>query len=107
MHSKYDKAQIEIKSLAEDREKFEIEARKYRNQLDHARESLDHTYEAETRLRQEMELMKKDFSKLQDKLDQTEAELRRVTREKDQLNNGKYFPKRFRNVLSKFTFSQN
>ena len=33
-----------------------------------------------------MELMKKDFSKIQDKLEQTEADLRRVTREKDQLN---------------------
>merc|ERR1711997_1078441 len=30
--------------------------------------------------------MKKDFSKIQDKLEQTEADLRRVTREKDQLN---------------------
>ena len=33
-----------------------------------------------------MELMKKDFSKIQDKLEQTEADLRRVTREKEQLN---------------------
>ena len=47
---------------------------------------MDNTYESETRSRQEMELMKKDFSKLQDKLDQTEAELRRVTREKEQLS---------------------
>ena len=30
--------------------------------------------------------MKKDFSRVQDKLEQAEAELRRVTREKDQLN---------------------
>ena len=47
---------------------------------------MDNTYESETRSRQEIELMKKDFSKLQDKLDQTEAELRRVTREKEQLS---------------------
>ena len=47
---------------------------------------MDNTYESETRSRQEMELMKKDLSKLQDKLDQTEAELRRVTREKEQLS---------------------
>merc|ERR1712045_934488 len=33
-----------------------------------------------------MELMKKDFSRLQDKLEQAEAELRRVNREKEQLN---------------------
>ena len=76
MHTRYDRAQLEIKSLAEDREKFEVEARKYRNQLDHARQSLDNTYEQETRTRQEMELMKKDFSRLQDKLEQAEAELR-------------------------------
>ena len=86
MHTRYDRAQLEIKSLAEDREKFEVEARKYRNQLDHARQSLDNTYEQETRTRQEMELMKKDFSRLQDKLEQAEAELRRVNREKEQLN---------------------
>lgn len=54
--------------------------------MDHARLSLDNTYEQESRVRQEMELMKKDFSKIQDKLEQTEADLRRVTREKDQLN---------------------
>ena len=86
MHTRYDRAQLEIKSLAEDREKFEVEARKYRNQLDHARQSLDNTYEQETRTRQEMELMKKDFGRLQDKLEQAEAELRRVNREKEQLN---------------------
>ena len=86
MHTRYDRAQLEIKSLAEDREKFEVEARKYRNQLDHARQSLDNSYEQETRTRQEVELMKKDFSRVQDKLEQAEAELRRVTREKDQLN---------------------
>lgn len=86
IHAKFDKAQIEIKSLNEDKEKFEVEARKYRNQLDHARQSLDNTYESETRTRQEMELLKRDFSKLQDKLEQTEAELRRVQREKETLN---------------------
>merc|ERR1711981_1466189 len=86
VHTRYDKAQLEIKSLAEDREKFEVEARKYRNQLDHARQSLDNTYESESRMRQEFDLMKKDYSKQQDKLDQTEAELRRVVREKEQLS---------------------
>ena len=87
IHAKFDRAQIELASVTEEREKFEVESRKFRNQLDHARQSLDNTYESESRMRQEMELMKRDMSKLQDKLDQSEAELRRVTREKEQMSN--------------------
>ena len=40
LHRKYDRAQLEIKQLAEDKDKFEVESRKFRNQLDHARASL-------------------------------------------------------------------
>jgi len=87
IHARYDRAVLETKSLAEDKERFEIEARKYRNQLDHARLSLDNTYESETRLRQELEFSKKDLAKFQDKFEQAEAELRRVTREKETLAN--------------------
>merc|ERR1712141_197448 len=87
IHAKYDKVIIESKTMADEKEHFEVEARKYRNQLDHARQSLDNTYESETRMRQELELIKRDFSKLQDKLDQSEAELRRVNREKETLAN--------------------
>ena len=65
IHARYDRAVLETKSLAEDKERFEIEARKYRNQLDHARLSLDNTYESETRLRQELEFSKKDLAKFQ------------------------------------------
>merc|ERR1712223_866288 len=86
IHARYDRAVLETKSLAEDKERFEIEARKYRNQLDHARLSLDNTYESETRLRQELEFSKNDLAKFQDKFEQAEAELRRVTREKEQLS---------------------
>ncbi|QQP36764.1 Uncharacterized protein FKW44_021960 [Caligus rogercresseyi] len=50
LHDKYDRSQLEIKHLVEDKEKFEVEARKYRNQLDHARKSLDQNYENEARL---------------------------------------------------------
>merc|ERR1712223_1602846 len=85
IHARYDRAVLETKSLAEDKERFEIEARKYRNQLDHARLSLDNTYESETRLRQELEFSKNDLAKFQDKFEQAEAELRRVTREKETL----------------------
>merc|ERR1712223_1709351 len=87
IHARYDRAVLETKSLAEDKERFEIEARKYRNQLDHARLSLDNTYGSETRLRQELEFSKKDLAKFQDKFEQAEAELRRVTREKETLAN--------------------
>ena len=55
-------------------------------QLDHARASLDQSYENETRLRQDAEHCKREMSKLQDKVDQVEAELRRFNREKEQLN---------------------
>ena len=33
VHAKYDKAQLELISVNEEREKYEVEARKYRNQL--------------------------------------------------------------------------
>ena len=76
IHSRFDKAQIELTTMTEEKDRVEVEARKFRNQLDHARQSLDNTYESETRIRQELELVKRDYSKLQDKLDQAEAELR-------------------------------
>merc|ERR1739845_140313 len=57
--------------------KPQIEGRKYRNQLDHARSSLDHSYENESRFKTEAESYRRDMKKLQDKLEQTEAELRR------------------------------
>jgi len=49
LHTRYDRNQLELKEYKEDKERFEIEARKYRNQLDHARSSLDHSYENESR----------------------------------------------------------
>merc|ERR1712226_884881 len=67
----------ELKECKEDKERFEIEGRKYRNQLDHARSSLDHSYENESRFKTEAESYRRDMKKLQDKLEQTEAELRR------------------------------
>lgn len=87
IHAKFDKAQLELKSITEEKEKYEVESRKFRNQLDHARGSLDYANESESRMRQEMELTKRDMSKIQDKLEQSEAELRRVTREKEQMSN--------------------
>jgi hypothetical protein len=39
-------------------------------QLDHARASLDQSYENETRLRQEAEHCKREMAKLQDKVEQ-------------------------------------
>ena len=86
LHHKYDRAQLEIKQLAEDKDKFEVESRKFRNQLDHARASLDHSYENETTLKQDAEAAKRELARAQDKLEQSEAELRRVTREKDQFS---------------------
>ena len=47
---------------------------------------MDQSYENETRLRQDAEHCKREMAKLQDKVDQTEAELRRLNREKEQLN---------------------
>ena len=76
IHSMFDKTKIELTTMTEEKDRVEVEARKFRNQLDHARQSLDNTYESETRMRQELELVKRDYSKLQDKLDQSEAELR-------------------------------
>ena len=78
IHSRFDKAQIELTTMTEEKDRVEVEARKFRNQLDHARQSLDNTYESETRIRQELELVKRDYSKLQDKLDQAEAERQNV-----------------------------
>ena len=33
LHEKFDKSQLEIKNLTEEKERFEVEARKYRNQV--------------------------------------------------------------------------
>jgi len=41
LHERFDKSQLDVKNLTEEKERFEVEARKFRNQLDHARASLD------------------------------------------------------------------
>jgi chromosome segregation ATPase len=55
-------------------------------QLDHARASLDQSFENETRLKQDADNCRREVGKLQDKVDQLEAEMRRVNREKEQMN---------------------
>ena len=51
--------------MNEEKDKFEIESRKYRNQLDHARASLDQSYENESKLKQDAEQCKREILRLQ------------------------------------------
>ena len=39
LHQRLDKSNIELKTLVEENERLEVDARKYRNQLEHSRYS--------------------------------------------------------------------
>ena len=83
LHVKLDKANIELKHMSEENEKLEIDARKYRNQLDHSKTLLDAAFENEAKCKSETEATKRELLRLQDKLEQAEAELRHIRMERD------------------------
>ena len=83
LHVKLDKANIELKTMSEENEKLEIEARKYRNQLEHSKTLLDAAFENEAKCKSEAEATKRELVRLTDKLEQAEAELRHIRMERD------------------------
>ena len=83
LHVKLDKANIELKNMSEENEKLEIESRKYRNQLEHSKTLLDAAFENEAKCKSEAEATKRELVRLQDKLEQAEAELRHIRMERD------------------------
>merc|ERR1719438_376048 len=83
LHVKLDKANIELKHMSEENEKLEIDTRKYRNQLEHSKTLLDAAFENEAKCKSESEATKRELLRLQDKLEQAEAELRHIRMERD------------------------
>ena len=83
LHVKLDKANIELKNMSEENERLEIESRKFKNQLEHSKTLLDAAFETEAKCKSEAEATKRELLRLQDKLEQSEAELRHLRLERD------------------------
>ena len=83
LHVKLDKSNIELKNLSEENERLEIESRKFKNQLEHSKSLLDAAFENEAKCKSEAEATKRELLRLQDKLDQAEAELRHLRLDRD------------------------
>merc|ERR1719410_2275078 len=83
LHVKLDKANIELKTMSEDNERLEIEARKYRNQLEHSKTLLDAAFENEAKCKSESEATKRELARVGDKLEPAESELRHSRMERD------------------------
>ena len=83
LHSKLDRANMDLKNMSEDNERLEIESRKFRNQLDHSKTLLDAAFENEAKCKSEAEATKRELIRIQDKLEQSEAELRHLRLERD------------------------
>merc|ERR1719410_3206670 len=83
LHVKLDRANIELKSMSEENERLEIESRKFKNQLEHSKSLLDAAFENEAKCKSEAEASKRELSRLQDKMDQAEGELRHARLERD------------------------
>merc|ERR1712113_533546 len=83
VHLKLDRANLELKSLSEENERLEVEARKFKNQLEHSRTLLDAAFENEAKCKSETEATKREMIRIQDRFEQAEAELRHIRLEKD------------------------
>ena len=83
LHVKLDRANIELKNMSEENERLEIESRKFKNQLEHSKSLLDAAFENEAKCKSEAEASKRELSRLQDKMDQAEGELRHARLERD------------------------
>merc|ERR1712123_479971 len=83
VHLKLDRANLELKSLSEENERLEVEARKFKNQLEHSRTLLDAAFENEAKCKSETEATKRELIRIQDRFEQGEGELRHIRMEKD------------------------
>lgn len=83
MHCKLDRANMDLKHLSEENERLEIESRKFRNQLEHSKTLLDAAFENEAKCKSEAEASKRELIRIQDKMEQSEAELRHIRMERD------------------------